>query len=87
MSDPPRPFNLEDTPPEGTELPSEPPTEPEPRVRCPECQGQGYRLNLTRWPEQHKASAKRCDLCKRTGKVDRATFVRWRSSRVGRAQS
>jgi hypothetical protein len=87
MSDWPDRFNLEDTPPEGTKLPSEPPTEPQPRVRCPACAGQGWVLNLTRWRDEHRAAAKRCALCKTTGKVDRASFVSWRATRVGRPSS
>lgn len=81
--------STDDTPPYPTEIPEETPTSPDlaAGLRCPECQGQGWKLTVVELNEDgmlDHAAASPCPLCKTAATVDRATFRKWHATREGR---
>lgn len=58
------------------------PTEPAaPRVRCPECAGQGKVMRSEETQATYRRVLVTCSLCEGASVVDRSTFAAWHNAR------
>lgn len=86
------PIDTDDTPPEGTLIPSEMPTSPDVNtgLRCPSCAGLQMSLSVVETNPDGtvaKALASPCSYCNGSGQVTRGQFREWWAARMGRPET